>query len=329
VCCDACAHHCSVPEGSSGICGVRFNQGGVLQVPSGYATSVHADPIEKKPFFHVLPGSIALSFGMLGCNFHCPFCQNWITSQAPRERDGGIPLSEITAAGMVSEAERRGAESISSTYNEPVITIEWALEIFRRARSRGLLTSFVSNGFASPEAIAALTPWLDCINIDLKGFTGEFYAELGGRLEPVLETIAACCEAGIWVEVVTLIVPGCNDSPEELGAIASFLAGISPDIPWHVTAYHPDYHYTEPGPTPPATLARAVEIGLANGLHHVYAGNLPGQLGALESTRCPGCGEIVIERYGFRVVRNTLVYGTCPSCGREIAGRWENPHRSE
>jgi pyruvate formate lyase activating enzyme len=223
---------------------------------------------------------------------------------------------------MVAEAIRRGAASISSTYNEPLISIEWALEIFREARAGGLLTSFVSNGHATPEAVEALAPWLDCINIDLKGFTDEFYNELGGHLQPVLDTIAACSEAGIWTEVVTLVVPGRNDSPGELSATASFLAGISPDIPWHVTAYHPDYHYTEPGPTPPATLERAVEIGRSSGLNHVYAGNRPGRMGALESTRCQACGVIVIERYGFRIVRNDLENGSCPSCGTPIAGRW-------
>jgi len=295
-------------------------------VPFGYATSVHADPIEKKPFFHFLPGSTALSFGMLGCNFHCPFCQNWITSQAPHERDAGLPLYEITADEMVARARRQNAESISSTYNEPLISTEWALAVFREARAHGLRTSYVSNGFATPDVIAELNPWLDAINIDLKGFTDSFYTELGGRLQPVLDTITACVEAGIWVEVVTLVVPGCNDSPGELTDIARFLADVSPDIPWHVTAYHPDYHYTEPGPTPPATLVNAVRIGRENGLHYVYAGNLPGRVGALESTLCPACGTTVIERYGFRIVRNTLDSGSCQSCGEPIAGLW--PTRS-
>ncbi len=321
--CHACAHRCSVPDGGHGICRVRFNEGGTLRVPHGWTTSLHADPIEKKPFFHLLPGSIALSFGTLGCNFHCPFCQNWTTSQALRDGTAGVPVHEISAGEIVAQAVARGARSVSSTYNEPLITVEWALSIFREARMRGLLTSFVSNGFATPEAVAALAPWLDGINIDLKGFSDDFYRELGGRLQPVLDTIAACVEAGIWVEVVTLIVPGRNDSSGELAAIASFLAQLSPDLPWHVTAYHPDYLYTEPGPTPPATLQRAVQIGREAGLHYVYAGNLPGRVGNLENTLCPGCGAVVIERFGFRVLRTALRDGACRRCGEPIAGRWD------
>ena len=322
--CYACGHRCPIPNGFAGVCKVRFNRGGKLQAPYGYVNTACCDPIEKKPFFHALPGSRALSFGMLGCDLHCGYCQNWVTSQALRDPAGSVDFTVATPSGLVRLALRQGAAALVSTYNEPLITAEWAVAVFREAKAAGLVTGFVSNGNATPEVLEYIRPWVDLYKVDLKSFDDRRYRELGGRLEPILDSIRRIHKLGFWLEVVTLIVPGFNDSDSELRGIAEFLAGISADIPWHVTAFHKDYKMEGPENTPPATLVRAAGIGRAAGLRYVYAGNLPGRTDNLEDTRCPGCGEALVERRGFRVLRNRIASGgECPACGRAIPGLWK------
>lgn len=321
--CSACAHRCYIRDGESGICRVRINRGGTLRVPSGYVSGAQCDPIEKKPFFHVFPGSYAFSFGMLGCNLHCGYCQNWVTSQALQDPNAYALPQPVTAEEIVRLAKGHGAEVLVSTYNEPLITLEWSAAIFSRARALGMRTGFVSNGYASPQALQFIGPYIDVFKVDLKGFDDQHYRQLGGRLQPVLDTIRTLKEMGIWVEIVTLLVPGFNDSQEELTRLTEFLSGISTDIPWHVTAFHADYKMAGPNGTDSEDLMKAAAIGKKSGLRYVYAGNLPGKTGASEHTLCPGCGDTLIERYGYRILKNKLgLGGICPSCKFEIPGLW-------
>ncbi len=322
--CYACGHRCLIPEGRDGVCKVRFNRGGALYVPSDYiGTSLQLDPVEKKPFFHVLPGSAAVSFGMLGCDYHCGYCQNWITSQAIRDSDAFARPHRIRPEQIVGCAVKYGAPIVTSTYNEPLITSEWAVKVFRVAKARGLKTAYVSNGNGTPEVLDYLRPWLDLYKVDLKGFNDKNYRKLGGQLQTVLDTIEHLAGNGFWLEVVTLVVPGWNDSEAELRSLARFLAGVSPDIPWHVTAFHPDYKMTDRDWTPARSLVRAAEIGQEEGLHFVYAGNIPGRTGSLENTYCPSCKASLVERVGFRVPMNRLgPDGLCPGCGARIPGVW-------
>ncbi len=484
--CYACGHRCLIPPGRDGICRVRFNDQGTLRVPWGYVGALQLDPVEKKPFFHALPGSKALSFGMLGCDYHCGYCfvpgtevrtvagsrpidllftraetvfeterdavavapgvdvvthlgraravrgvfrhqyrgtlveidmkgaatlrttpdheflvrarsargpapaffvpasaitpefdllepatdgsfrrrviadarllqyqgpvfnleveedrtylvhglavhncQNWITSQALRDPKAVAPPETITPAEFAASAHRLGARIVTSTYNEPLITSEWAMEIFREATRQGLVASYVSNGNGTPEVLDYIRPLVSLYKVDLKGFRDQHYRELGGTLDRVTDTIRALHARGFWVEIVTLIVPGFNDSSDELRDIARFLRSVSADIPWHVTAFHPDYKMTDPARTGVATLLRAAEIGREEGLNFVYAGNLPGEVGAWEDTRCPGCGARLIERRGFRVIRDRIgETGACPDCARPVPGFWKVPARA-
>jgi pyruvate formate lyase activating enzyme len=320
--CHACGHCCPIPSGFAGVCKVRFNRGGKLLVPFGYVNALRCDPIEKKPFYHALPGTRALSFGMLGCDLHCGYCQNWVTSQALRDFRSSLDFHEIEPAEIVRLARQQNASSVISTYNEPLITSEWAVAIFREARCAGLATGYVSNGNATPQVLEYLRPWVDLYKVDLKSFDDRRYRELGGRLEPILDSIARIHNMGFWLEVVTLVVPGFNDSQRELESIAGFLAGVSPDIPWHVTAFHPDYKMAGPRTTAPM-LERAASIGRAAGLRYVYAGNLPSRVGGLENTNCPNCRALLVERCGFDVIQNRLTAnGACPHCQWAIAGFW-------
>ena len=321
--CYSCGHRCPIPEGREGVCRVRYNDGGVLKVPWGYVGAIQCDPIEKKPFFHALPGSDALSFGMLGCDLHCGYCQNWFTSQSVRDPKAVAPPRDVSADELAGLAIECGAPTVVSTYNEPLITSEWAVAVFREARERGLRTAYVSNGNGTPEVLDYIRPWVDFYKVDLKSMDDKHYRELGGVLQNVLDSIEGIHARGIWLEVLTLVIPGFNDSEEELRRAAGFVASVSKDIPWHVTAFHPDYKMTDRGATPAATLLRAAEIGTEEGLRYVYAGNLPGQTGKWENTRCPECGETVIERIGFRVRHNRLAEGTCPRCRTPIPGRWD------
>ncbi len=322
--CLACGHRCRIKPGRAGVCRVRFNRQGELRVPGGYVAGIQVDPIEKKPFYHAYPGRDALSFGMLGCDLHCGYCQNWVTSQALRD-DQAVSLPRFcTAEKMVDLAIERDAPVVVSTYNEPLITSEWAVEVFKVAKSRGLTCGFVSNGNGTPEVIAFLRPYVDLYKVDLKSFDDRHYRELGGILANVLDTIERLVAAGFWVEIVTLVIPGFNDGDEEFTQIAGFLAGISIDIPWHVTAFHPDYRMQDPGPTPAATLLRAYEIGKAAGLRYVYPGNIHGGVGDREKTYCPSCNAMVIDRVGFYVRQNRMkTPGRCPSCDGHIAGVWQ------
>jgi pyruvate formate lyase activating enzyme len=319
--CFACGHRCRIPAGLKGICKVRYNEGGTLRVPRGYVAALQVDPIEKKPFFHAWPGELALSFGMLGCDYHCGYCQNWVTSQALRDPLATVPPSDVEPAELVRLAKQHGARVITSTYNEPLITSEWAVEVFREAKAAGLVCSYVSNGNGTPEVLDYLAPWVSMYKVDLKGFHDRHYRDLGGTLQPVLETIRGLKQRGIWVEVVTLVVPGFNDSDEELTGIAGFLAGVDENIPWHVTAFHTDYRMANPS-TGVAHLRKAYEIGRRAGLRFVYPGNIPGAFGDLEGTHCPSCNMVVIERRGFRVVSNRIVDGTCGTCSTPIPGLW-------
>jgi pyruvate formate lyase activating enzyme len=325
--CVACAHRCRILPGKRGVCQMRFNRDGELFVPWGYVAAANVDPIEKKPFMHFLPGQNALTFGMLGCNFHCDFCQNWVSSQAlrdPASEDSSRYIQDISAKQLVQYGLRMGAKIIASSYNEPLITTEWAIEIFKEAKRHGLKCVYVSNGFATDEALDALVPYLDGFKIDLKCFSDEKYRTLGGRLEAVRETIRGAHARGMWVEVVTLIIPKFNDSNEELWESARFISAVSTDIPWHVTAYYPTYKHTSGGRTPAETIQRAAEIGQEAGLRYVYAGNLPGRVGSMENTYCPACQTMLIERHGYTISRNHITpQGTCPHCNTPIAGVWE------
>ncbi|MGH8057342.1 MAG: AmmeMemoRadiSam system radical SAM enzyme [Candidatus Entotheonellia bacterium] len=322
--CFACGHCCPIPDGRPGVCQVRFNRGGKLYVPWGYVGGVQCDPIEKKPFFHAYPGALAYSFGMLGCDLHCAYCQNWVTSQALRDSAAVSPPLKVTPEGLVREALHHGAKVIVSTYNEPLITSEWAVAVFREAREAGLLTSFVSNGNGTPQVLEYLRPWVDLYKVDLKSFDDRRYRQLGGRLEPICDTIRGLDQMGFWVEIVTLLVPGFNDSEDELKRLTEFLVSVSPNIPWHVTAFHKDYKMTDPENTSARDLMRAAEIGKRAGLRFIYAGNLPGQVGELENTYCPNCDELLIERYGYLITGYYLTSnGSCPSCGTTIPGRWD------
>ncbi len=324
--CFACAHRCTLKPGQRGICKVRFNHEGELRVPWGYVAAANIDPIEKKPFMHFLPGQDAMTFGMLGCNFRCDFCQNWVSSQAlrdPASEGAGRYVQKTSPERLVQYALQSEARIIASSYNEPLITSEWAIDIFKTAKEAGLYRVYVSNGFATPEIVHALQPYLQGFKIDLKCMSDKHYKELGGNLQTVLDTIALAQQLGMWVEVVTLVIPDFNDSNEELWDTARFLANISLDIPWHVTAFYPTYKRTQTAPTSPEILQRAADIGQEAGLRYVYAGNRPGRVGSLENTYCPKCYHLLIERRGFYVIKNNLqADGTCPNCGAAIAGVW-------
>lgn len=330
--CLACGHRCLIREGRRGICKVRFNQDGRLYVPWGYVSGLQADPIEKKPFFHILPGSDALTFGMLGCDFHCDFCQNHVTSQFLRDPASDIStelIRRISPEQLVSYALRSKAQLIASSYNEPLITSEWAVSIFKQAREAGLKCVYVSNGNATPEVLEYLRPYLAGYKVDLKTMQDKQYRKLGGVLQNVLDTIRNAHQLGLWVEVVTLIIPGVNDSPDELMDAARFIGSVSPDIPWHVTAYYPNYKMVDPPPTPARTLVMASEIGQEAGLNFVYAGNLPGGVKEYENTYCPHCNTLLIRRYSYVIMDYHLTAkGTCPECGTPIPGIWSEAPES-
>ena len=321
--CVACGHRCYIKPGKAGICKVRSNVDGVLQVPGGYVAGLQVDPIEKKPFYHAFPGRDALSFGMLGCDLHCGYCQNWVTSQALRD-DQAIALPKIVdAETLVQTALREHAPVVVSTYNEPLITADWAVEVFKPAREAGLTCGFVSNGNATPEVLEFIRPYVSLYKVDLKSFQDKNYRQLGCTLANVLESIQRIHEMGFWIELVTLVVPGFNDSDEEFRDMARFIASISRDIPWHITAFHPDYKMTDPKRTTVNELDRAYEAGKEEGLHFVYPGNIHGGVGNRENTYCPDCDALLIERHGFYVVGNNMNGSECPGCGKRVPGVWE------
>ncbi len=318
--CGVCAHRCLVRPGRRGICGVRENvDGHLLCVAYGAVAALGVDPIEKKPLFHVDPGSLAYSIATVGCPFHCVFCQNWEIAQAPR-LGLDIPQRAMPPASVVVEARRAGATSVAYTYVEPTVFLEYALDTARLARNAGLRNLFITDGYATPEAIDLLAPVLDAANVDLKSFDDGFYRRLcGARLAHVLEAIVAMRRAGIWLELTTLVIPGHNDSYAELRALSTWIVdNLGPSTPWHVSRFFPAHRMLDVRPTPLPTLRRAAEIGRAAGLHHVYVGNAP-ELG-LEDTRCAGCGRVVIERTGYVARSRLTAEGACPDCGRRLEG---------
>lgn len=320
--CELCAHHCKISEGRRGLCKVRENRGGELfTLVYGALVAEHIDPVEKKPLFHVLPGTPTYSISTRGCNFRCLHCQNSSISQVSAAADPTEFCRNKSAADVVAAAAISGCRTISYTYVEPTVFFEYAYDCCRLASERGLGNIFVSNGYMSEKAARLLAPLLAAINIDLKSFRDSFYRKVcGARLQPVLDSIRLMAELGVWVEVTTLIIPTMNDSDDELRETAEFLAALNPSIPWHVTAFHPSYRMTDIPPTPLRTLERAREIGSSAGLHHVYAGNIPGSGG--EDTSCSRCGKVLIKRHGFAILENSLADGCCPECSHSVAGRW-------
>ena len=321
VACRLCAHRCVIKPGKRGVCAVRENRDGrLVTLVYGEVVAAHVDPIEKKPLYHFLPGSKALSIATPGCNFRCGFCQNWQISQAPRRKGGGIAGEPFPPEAVVRAAVEGDCRSISYTYTEPTIFFEYAADTARAAREAGLLNNFVTNGYMTAEALEVMRPTLDAANVDLKAFKDETYKKVcGARLEPVLDSIRLMKTLGIWVEITTLVVPGMNDGPDELEAIARFIASVDPDIPWHISRFHPDFEYTQAPPTPLATLRAAAAAGRREGLRYIYVGNVPGES---EDTLCRTCGVLLIRRRGFSVISNALKDSHCPSCGTVLPGRF-------
>jgi pyruvate formate lyase activating enzyme len=317
--CGLCRFHCLIKDGARGICGVRENRAGILySLVYGKICAEHVDPIEKKPLYHVMPGSTTYSIASVGCNFHCHQCQNYSISQvAPHAAIQGMAQ---TPADIVKQAQATRCKSISYTYTEPTIFYEFAYDTAQLARQAGLKNMFVTNGYISKAALTQIAPFLDAANIDIKGFSEEFYRNIiHARLAEVLDSIIEYRKQGIWLELTTLIIPGLNDSDADLQGIAAFIkSNLGPDIPWHVSQFFPTYQLTDRPRTPVATLKKARDIGLAAGLRHVYEGNVPGAGG--ENTYCPSCSSLLVERYGFTIIANRLIKGACPDCSTSIAG---------
>ena len=317
--CGLCRFRCLIADGARGICAVRENRGGILySLVYGKLCTEHVDPIEKKPLFHVMPGSRSYSIATVGCNFHCRHCQNYTISQV--DRNEPIRGTEQTPQEVVRRALDSDCRSIAYTYTEPTIFYEFAYDTARLAREAGLKNIFVTNGYITKEALAAIAPFLDAANIDLKGFSEGFYRDVvHARLSEVLDSIVEYRKQGIWLELTTLIIPGLNDSDAELQGIAEFIvANLGIDTPWHVSQFYPTYKLTDRPRTPVATLRRARDIGRAAGLRYVYEGNVPGEGG--ENTYCPSCSSVLIKRYGYTIEADRISSGACPDCGATIAG---------
>jgi len=319
--CRLCNFHCRIAEGNLGHCHVRKNIGGKLySLNYGTLCAANADPIEKKPLYHFQPGSRSFSIAAVGCNFRCEFCQNWQISQAALET-GRIDGETASPEQIVKAAVRTGCKSIAYTYTEPTIFMEFCNDCARPAKSKGLANVFVSNGYMTRDAIDFAAGWLDAINVDLKAFSDEYYKRLcGSRLQPVLDSIAYIAKkTRIWIEITTLLLPGQNDSEEELKKLADWLVtGAGPDVPWHVSQFYPQYKYTDSAPTPLESMQRAERIGKAAGIHYVYLGNVAGT--DSENTRCYNCGRMLIERMGYHIAANHIKDSKCPQCGTSIAG---------
>ncbi|MEK6660102.1 MAG: AmmeMemoRadiSam system radical SAM enzyme [Campylobacterota bacterium] len=325
ILCEACAHACKLEEGEYGICGVRRVEGGELKLlVYGLAAAVNIDPIEKKPMFNFLPASRAFSFGTVGCNFSCKFCQNFDISQYPKEHAHRIVGRELSPEKIVELAIENGCLSIAYTYNEPIVFFEYTYDTAKIAHEKGLKNIYVTSGYETRKAIDLLAPYIDGMNIDIKGFTDEFYKEIcGARLKPVLEAVKYAHERGIWVEITTLLIPGKNDSDEEIRGIAKFIASVDTSMPWHLSAFHPTYKMLDVPRTPESTLLRAYKIGMEEGLKYVYIGNVDNE--DYESTYCPNCKKRVIDRSGNigQFVTNELdKNGTCPYCSYKLEGVW-------
>jgi len=321
--CNLCSHRCVIGNGKRGICGVRENRDGTLEtLVYGKLIARHIDPIEKKPLFHFLPGSLSYSIATAGCNFKCLFCQNADISQMPADNKGLIMGGSFTPEDVVASAVKGNCKSISYTYTEPTVYFEFARDTAILAREKGLKNIFITNGYMTKEALGMIHPYLDAANVDLKAFTGEFYKKYcGAKLENVMDTLREMKSLGIFVEVTTLIIPGLNDDGMELEKLAEFLAGsVGIETPWHISRFHPMYKLDDRPSTPLGTLVSAREIGMKCGLKYVYTGNVPGEEG--ESTFCYNCGKMLIERIGFYVKKNEVEKGMCPHCGAHIDGVW-------
>lgn len=317
--CHLCNHSCLVGEGKRGICGVRENRAGTLytlvyrQLISG-----NVDPIEKKPMFHFAPGSRSFSIATVGCNFHCDFCQNFEISQMPRDRNF-ITGEDVSPEQIVARAQKAGCKTIAYTYTEPTIYFEYALDIAQRATPAGLKNIFVTNGYMTEEALKALHPHLHGANVDLKAFRDEFYQKrCGARLEGVLRSLRAMKDLGVWVEITTLLIPGLNDSEAELRDLAQFIVSLGKEVPWHISRFHPMYKMLDRSPTSVRILEKARKIGLEAGLRYVYTGNVPGDPG--EDTFCYHCGRLLVDRFGFQIVKYQLKEKKCSHCGSLVDG---------
>jgi pyruvate formate lyase activating enzyme len=321
--CYLCNHRCTISLSKRGLCGVRENQGGKLYtLVYGRAISLNVDPIEKKPLFHLFPGSNSFSIAAVGCNFRCLHCQNHEISQMPRDQDGRIEGSEVSPSKIVSLAKQYGCRSISYTYTEPTIYFEYAYDTARQARQEGIKNIFVTNGYMTEEALETIRPYLDAANVDLKSFKEKFYKEVcGAKLKPILENLKRMRQMGIWVEITTLVIPTLNDSDQEFEEIAQFIVSLGSEVPWHISAFYPTYKLLNLPRTNASTLQRARKIGIKAGLRYVYCGNIPGEEG--EDTFCPHCGRKLIERIGFRVTQNEVVNGACRYCRTKIDGVWK------
>jgi pyruvate formate lyase activating enzyme len=318
--CQLCPQGCKVADMERGMCGVRENRGGTYYtLVHSLACAVHIDPVEKKPLFHVLPGEKAFSYSTAGCNVECKFCQNWEISQFRPEQ---VQAYELPPDVLVAAARRSGARLTAATYGEPVVFWEYVRDVAVAANAAGIRPTVVSNGFIQEKALREVLPLLSAIKVDLKSFRDEFYREqVRGKLEPVLKSLQVIREVGVWLEIVVLLVPTLNDSAAEISDLCAWVTSkLGPDVPVHFTRFHPTYRLTDLPPTPVATLERAWKIGRDAGLNFVYLGNVPGHPG--ENTVCPGCGEVVIRRIGFRILENRLANGSCPNCHRPIPGVW-------
>lgn len=319
VSCFLCNHRCQIAEKKFGFCGVRQNRDGKLYTHVyGEVIAAHTDPIEKKPLYHFLPGTTSFSIATVGCNFRCPFCQNWQISQAPQRKDSGVLASKLSPEDIISAAKNHGCRSISYTYTEPAIFFEYAYTTSKLAKEEGLANVFVTNGYMTAEALETIKPYLNACNVDLKAFKEKFYKEIcQSHLQPVLDSIRLMKKLGIWVEITTLVVPGVNDDEEELRSIARFIVETDPNIPWHISRFHPDYKYTETRATPIETLRMAYSLGKREGLNHIYIGNV---LGESEDTLCSYCGRTLIRRQGFAIRENRVEDSLCPHCRKPVAG---------
>lgn len=319
--CNLCNHRCIIKDGKRGICGVRENRNGILEsLVYGRLIASHTDPIEKKPLFHFMPGSLSYSIATVGCNFKCLFCQNADISQMPSNHNGMITGDLYAPEDVVNAAIKENCKSIAYTYTEPTVFFEFAFDTAKLAHAKGIKNVFVTNGYMSPEAVHMISPYLDAANVDLKAFNASFYKEVvKARLEPVKKTLKLMKSLGIFVEVTTLLIPGLNDDKKELEKLALFLVkSLGPGTPWHVSAFYPTYRLTDRPPTPVESLVMAREIGIKAGLKYVYIGNVPSEDG--ENTFCYKCGKILINRLGFSIIKNVLENGCCPYCGSQIDG---------
>jgi pyruvate formate lyase activating enzyme len=321
--CTACAHRCALPDGATGLCGVRTRHGGELRVPSGYVAARRVMPVERNTIYHLRPGSLGLTFGMLGCDLRCPWCSNARLSQVLRDGGDEPDIEEIGADALVEQAVAAGCRVVASAFNEPMITAEWAGAIFAEARRRGLATAVVSDGNTTPEALAYLRPVTDVFRVDIKGTTPTHYAIVGGVPGAPMAALREARRLGYWVEAVTVVVPGINDDLDALRALASELAAIDPDLPWHLNAFVPRYRMTDRPGTDPALLVLAAGHAYARGLRYVYVGNVADSVRELSHTRCPGCRRVLVRRHNFQALSTALRAGHCSDCGLAIPGRWE------